>query len=63
MSFYFALPSDESEQLAEFSSFEKHLLSSVVHTLRLGVYLKQKIDGTAPELDQTNEEFAAVKPL
>jgi len=63
MLFYFEIPSDERLQLATFSSFEKHLLSSVVHTLRLGVYLKQKVDGTAAELDQENEGFAAVQPL
>ncbi|KAE9365350.1 hypothetical protein N431DRAFT_518537 [Stipitochalara longipes BDJ] len=63
MSFYFALPPDESQLLAGFSSFEKNLLSSIVHTLRLGVYLKQRLDGTASELDQEIGGFAAIQPF
>jgi len=43
--------------------FEKELLSSVVHTFRLGVYLQQKVDGTASELDETANGLASLQKL
>jgi hypothetical protein len=61
MAFYFALPSDESQHLAGFSAFEKQVFSDLVHTLRLGVHLHQKVDGSASDLDKTVEGHALAR--
>jgi hypothetical protein len=50
---YFQLSNHEMQHLAGLSLFEKSLLSSLVHTLRLGVHLDQETKGTAAELAET----------
>jgi hypothetical protein len=52
--FYFQLSNHEMQHLAGLSLFEKSLLSSLVHTLRLGVHLDQKSKGSAAELKETD---------
>jgi hypothetical protein len=47
MAFDFALPEQELEQLLGLSIFEKVLLSLLCGTLGLGVYLHQRLIGTA----------------
>jgi hypothetical protein len=61
MAFYFALPEQELQQLVELSMFEKVLLSLLCHTLRLGVYLQQRLLKTAAELDQTAGGFSLLR--
>jgi hypothetical protein len=52
--FFFQLSRSQMQDLAGYSSFEKNLLSSLAHTLRLGIYLEQKIKGAArDEIDLT----------
>ena len=51
MAFGYALPEQELEQLLGFSIFDKVLLSLLCRTLGVGVYLHQKIIGTAIQLD------------
>ena len=51
MAFGYALPEQELEQLLGFSIFDKVLLSLLCRTLCVGVYLHQKIIGTAIQLD------------
>ncbi|CZT05845.1 uncharacterized protein RCO7_03966 [Rhynchosporium graminicola] len=50
---YFDAPEPELLHLSNLSLFEKELLSRVIQTLRLGVYMSQKRNNTASPLDTT----------
>jgi hypothetical protein len=57
---YFQLSDQEMQGLGGISLFEKSLLSSLVHTLRLGVHLDQKVKGTATELDERDPGYFCI---